>query len=198
LNNEIDANLKRALDQRDRAIEQLSVQTEIALDNNAERQIAEARQMQLNFENKLVALQLKFDESLNEVGTNLKRALDHAIGQLNQRFEVEIGLGKKLARAEREISAARERQPNFEVELVSLREQNANQQKLITRLRGQVSQLEFSQQQLDSEQQHSRQQLKVTSIEVSNVGNATRAALEALRESGVDLWETESPGGLVS
>jgi hypothetical protein len=105
--NEAHVNLKRALDQRDRAIEQLSVQTEIALDNNAERQIAEARQMQLNFENKLVALQLKFDESLNEVSTNLKRALDHAIGQLNQRFEVEIGLGKKLARAEREISAAR-------------------------------------------------------------------------------------------
>ena len=54
-----DPNLKCALDQRDRAIEQLSVQTEIALDNNAERQIAEARQMQLNFENKLVALQLR-------------------------------------------------------------------------------------------------------------------------------------------
>jgi hypothetical protein len=171
---------------------QLSVQTEIALDNNAERQIAEARQMQLNFENKLVALQLKFDESLNEVGTNLKRALDHAIAQLNQRFEVEIGLGKKLARAEREISAARERQPNFEAELVSLREENVKQQKLITRLRGQASQHEYALKKLDAAQMKDRRETSLVATQVTVFGERTASVLRSLcEETGLNLIDGE-------
>jgi hypothetical protein len=112
---------------------------------------------------------------------------DAEIQQLNQRFEIELALSKKLARVQREIDQARQRQPNFESELTSLREENAKQQKLISRLRGRLSQLEFQQKKLESEQQHGRQQLKVTSVELTNVSGVTRTVLERLQEEGIDL-----------
>jgi septal ring factor EnvC (AmiA/AmiB activator) len=123
-------------------------------------------------------------------GVNLN--LRYAIGQLNQRFEVEIGLGKKLARAEREISAARERQPNFESELAFLREENAKQQKLITRLRGQASQHEYALKKLDAAQMKDRRETSLVVTQVTVFGERTASVLRSLcEETGLNLIDGE-------
>jgi hypothetical protein len=150
---------------------------EVAPESDAEAKIFEVMEDMMG--RAVARLQSGFEAALG------KR--DAEIQQLNQRFEIELALSKKLARVQREITAAKQRQPNFESELTSLREENLKQQKLISRLRGQISQLEFRQKKLDAEQQHGRQQLKVTSVELTNVSGATRTVLERLQEEGFDI-----------
>jgi predicted nucleic acid-binding Zn-ribbon protein len=109
---------------------------------------------------------------------------DAEIKALHERFEIEIGLSRKLARVQREITAAKQRQPDFESELNSLREENAKQQKLISRLRGQVSQLEFQQKKLDAEQIKDRNQVSMTEVRVTTFGQRTENIVRELNENG--------------
>ena len=93
----------------------------------------------------------------------------------------------------------RQRAPNFESELDGLREKVANQEKLITRLRGEQSQLAYAQKKLDAEQQKNHQQVSLTVTQMTaSIGAQTREILHRLQENGFDLWEMESPSGLIS
>ena len=112
---------------------------------------------------------------------------DAKIQALRDEVEIKIGLSRKLARLKGEVEQARQRQPDFEAELASLREQNEKQQKLITRLRSEQSQLSYAQGQLEKQQQKSHTELKMTAIEVTSVGSATRAVLQRMQEEGFDL-----------
>jgi septal ring factor EnvC (AmiA/AmiB activator) len=87
------------------------------------------------------------------------------------------------------------RAPDFRAELADLKSTIERQQKTIVRLRGQASQLEFAQRQLDAEQSKNRREMTLTVTKLSAVGEQTRTALEALRENGFDLWEMEPPSG---
>jgi chromosome segregation ATPase len=123
---------------------------------------------------------------------------DRAIEMLRDEIEIKIGLGRKLAKLKAEVAEAQQQAPNFKAELDGLQEQVAKQQKIISRLRGEQSQLAYAQKQLDSEQQKNRQQVSLTAVKLTTIGAQTRTALEALRENGFDLWEMESPSGLMS
>ena len=65
----------------------------------------------------------------------------------------------------------------------------------IVRLRGQASQLEFAQRQLDAEQSKNRREMTLTVTKLSAVGEQTRTALEALRENGIHI-ETSCEQGV--
>ena len=54
-----------------------------------------------------------------------------------------------------------------------LREQVEKQQKIISRLRGEASQLAYRQQQLDSEQQKNKHEISVTAVKVTSIGSTT-------------------------
>ena len=123
---------------------------------------------------------------------------DHAIQALRDEVEIKIGLERKLARTKAEIEQLRQRAPSYESELDHLREEVAKQQRTISRLRGQASQLEFAQKRLDSEQQKDRREVSLTAVKLTTIGAQTRAALEALRENGFDFWEMESPSEWMS
>jgi hypothetical protein len=124
---------------------------------------------------------------LSESSATHRKKHERAIEALGHRLDIEVALGKKIARMKAEIAEARAQQPNFENQLSELREENARQKQQIVRLRAEQSQLRYGQKKLESEQQHGRQQLKVTSIEVSNIGGATRTMLERLQQEGLDL-----------
>ena len=81
--------------------------------------------------------------------------------------------------------------------MASLREENAKQAKLILRLRGQTSQLEFAQKQIETEQTKNRQQVTLTAAQLSTIGGQTRQVLEELRANGID-FEEWTPSGLAS
>jgi hypothetical protein len=123
---------------------------------------------------------------------------DREIKALGDRIEIEVGLSRKLVRAQAAIDRARKQQPNFEAELNGLREKIAKHEKTITRLRGEQSTLEYRQGQLDAEQQKNRHEVRLTAVEITSVGSATRAVLERLRENGVDFIEEWLPSGLAS
>jgi chromosome segregation ATPase len=112
---------------------------------------------------------------------------DRAIEALDRRLDIEVALAKKVARLKTEVAEARARAPEFQSELTALRERNEKQEKLIAKLRAQASQHAYALKKLESEQQHGRQQLKVTSIELNNVSGVTRTVLERLQEEGLDL-----------
>ena len=57
-------------------------------------------------------------------------------------------------------------------------------------LRAETSQLAYAQQQLDAEQRQNHQRLKLTAIEVTSVGSATREVLERL-QNGFDLARSD-------
>jgi hypothetical protein len=112
---------------------------------------------------------------------------DGAIKALENRLDVEVGLGRKLAQLKDEIAEAQKRQPNFESELAALRAKVERQAKLITKLRGQTSGLEFGQTQLDAQLSKSRRQMAETKTTLTVFGQQTRTVLESLHEAGFDL-----------
>jgi chromosome segregation ATPase len=86
---------------------------------------------------------------------------------------------------------------SFKAELTELREQVRKQQTLITRLRGQASQAEFSQRELDKALQKDRREVTLTVAQISTIGAQTRTVLEGLRDAGIDI-EDWAPTGLAS
>jgi chromosome segregation ATPase len=135
---------------------------------------------------------------LDQQHGRIQEALDRRdakIEDLRREIEIKLGLKAKLARAQREIAEARAQAPNFKTELDGLREKVAKQEKLITRLRGQASQLEFGQRKLESAQHKDRREATLTVTKLTTFGQQTRTVLEALRENGFefDLGEMESP-----
>jgi hypothetical protein len=113
---------------------------------------------------------------------------DREIKALHDRIEVEVGLSRKLARAKAAITELQQRAPDFKVELDALRETVAKQEKLISRLRGEQSQLAFAQKQLDAAQQKERRETSVTMMKVTTFGQQTSEILRHLcQEVGVDL-----------
>jgi chromosome segregation ATPase len=146
-------------------------------------------------------------EALGKTVDNLHESMQEAfdrrdakIRELRDEVEIKIGLGRRLTKLKGEIERATNRQPSYEAELKSLRERVARQEKLITRLRGEQSQLRYTQEQLAAEQTKSRQHLKITEIELTNIGSATRTALQVLQEeTGFDLTgEVLPPSRLAS
>jgi len=136
------------------------------------------------------------DQLLDKQHENIQAALDRrddAIQALRNEVEIKIGLGRKLARLKAEIAEARQEAPSFKCELDGLREQVAKQQKIISRLRGQQSELMYAQQQNSKE-------ITLTGFRLTTeIGAQTRAVLEQLRASGFDLVEEMQPlSGLAS
>jgi chromosome segregation ATPase len=162
------------------------VEIKLNLDRKLARlkvQIAEARQMQPNFGQALD----ERDRQIENLWREIKLLRD------------EVGLERGLSKLKSEVAAAREMQPNFESELDGLRKEIAKHEKTISRLRGQTSQLEFAQKQLETEQTKNRQQVTLTAVQLTAFGEQTREVLERLRENGFDLvGEMEPPSGLIS
>ena len=137
------------------------------------------------------ALIKMFDNAHDRVQEALD-ARDAKIQAVRDEIEVKIGLGRKLARAKAEIEQLRERAPSYESELAALREKTERQERLITRLRGQASQLEFGQRKLESERWKDRQQASMTMTKVTVFGEQTTSVLRRLcEEAGIDLLGTE-------
>jgi len=147
---------------------------------------------------RIVATLEALSESFLAQKEDLRTALaqrDREIKSLRNEIEIRIKLDRKLARAQREVAEMQARAPDFRAELANLKSTIERQQKTIVRLRGQASQLEFAQRQLDAEQSKNRREVTLTVTKLSAVGAQTRTALEALRENGFDLWEMEPPSG---
>jgi predicted RNase H-like nuclease (RuvC/YqgF family) len=116
---------------------------------------------------------------------------------LRTEVDVKLKLAGELAAAQVEIAALRQRAPSFEAELVGLRETVEKQQKMITRLLSQQSQLEFAQKQVEAAQQKDRREVTLTAVQLTAFGQQTRQVLEQLRDAGVD-FENWAPMGLAS
>jgi predicted nucleic acid-binding Zn-ribbon protein len=140
-------------------------------------------------------------ELLDKQHESLQSALDRRdakIEALHHEIEIKVGLRRRLDRLQSEITAARQQAPDFKAELDGLREKVAKQEKLITRLRGEQSILDYAQKELAAEQRKSRHEISVTAIEVTSIGGATREVLERLRAEGIDFIEEWAPSGLAS
>jgi chromosome segregation ATPase len=111
---------------------------------------------------------------------------------LRTEVELKLNLKSELAAARVKVEELRQRAPSFEAELNGLRAQIAKQQKIISRLRAEQSQLAY-------EQQRNSKAVTLTATQVrmtAEIGAQTREALQRLREeSGFELWE---PSGLPS
>jgi chromosome segregation ATPase len=139
-----------------------------------------------------------FQRALDRRDAEIK-LLRREVGALRSEVELKLKLKRELAAAQTEIAALRERAPSYESELNGLREELAKQQKIITRLRGEQSQLSFALKQLEAEQRQNHQRLKLTAIELTSVGSATREVLERLQADGFDLiGEVQPLSGLAS
>jgi hypothetical protein len=154
---------------------------------------------------KINAIVKAMDQELGELfdkqHESLQSALDRrdaAIKALRDEVEIKLGLSRKLARLKSEITEARAMQPNFQAELDSLREQNAKLQKTVTRLRGAMSEVQFAQQQLETQQEKNRREVSVTAVQMTTYGQKTREVLEFLRAEGIDFIDEWAPSGLAS
>jgi chromosome segregation ATPase len=143
------------------------------------------------------ALGQLFDKEQASIQAALDKR-DHAIQALRDEVEIKIGLGRKLAKLKAEVEQARQQAPSFKSELESLRKQVVRQEKIISRLRGEQSQLAFAQQQLDAEQQKGRREITLTAVQLTAFGEQTREVLQRLRESGADFFDEWGPSGLSS
>ncbi len=83
----------------------------------------------------------------------------------------EVGLERGLAKLKSEVAEARQQAPSFKAELEGLRAEVATQEKTISRLRAEQSQLGFGLRQTDK-------RMTLTTFELTAVGGATREALE--------------------
>jgi hypothetical protein len=130
---------------------------------------------------------------------------DAAIQGLRDEIEIKIGLGRKLARLKAEVAEARRLQPNFEGKLNVLQGQIEKQQKTISKLRVENSQLAFAQKQMDAELSQMRRKsassAAVVQFETSNsritVGNLHPDAANALREFASQVIDAQDGGAIL-
>jgi predicted RNase H-like nuclease (RuvC/YqgF family) len=132
-----------------------------------------------------------FQQALDRRGAEI-RLLRRELRTLRDEFDAKLNLKAELAAARDEIEQLRRRSPDFKAELDNLRAQVARQEKLISRLRGQATELAYAQKQLDAEQRSVKREISLTEITVSSIGSATREILEGLRQDGYD-WLGEVP-----
>jgi hypothetical protein len=133
------------------------------------------------------ALGKMFDAQHENVQSALNQR-DAKIEDLRRELDVKIGLKARVDRLKSEITEARAQAPNFKAELKVLQEKTARQEKLITRLRGQASQLEYAQKQLGDEQRKDRRETSVTITKLTTFGSQTSEVLRHLcAEAGLDL-----------
>ena len=143
-------------------------------------------------------------QGIDKIHDAVQAALDKRDREIeNLRREIkmlrdEVGLERGLAKLKAEVDRARQQAPSFKSELNGLQEKVAKQEKLITRLRGEASQLAYRQQQLDSQQQKDRREVTLTAVQLTAIGGQTRSVLETLRANGVDFIEEWAPSGLAS
>jgi hypothetical protein len=114
-------------------------------------------------------------------------ALRRQVCALHDEVELRLKLADELAAARAEIAKLRQRAPNYEAELASLRETTEKQAKQIVRLRGQMCQVDYAQRQLETAQRKDRYEATLTVTQLSAVGSATREVLDRLRAEGVDF-----------
>jgi DNA repair exonuclease SbcCD ATPase subunit len=175
--------LQAALDRRDRTIQGLRDELEAKVDARIEQRCSGIVETLGALSESLVTQQRINQAALDQSNRELKG--------LRNEIEIRINLDRKLARAQRQIDQARQRQPDFEAQLTALQaelnqsttEVAALKEKLL-RVRGEQSLLDFGLKQTEK-------RVTLTSIEVSNIGAQTRTALEALREIGD--WEPPGP-----
>jgi hypothetical protein len=181
--NEVMANFKGALAKRDHAIQGLRDELEAKVAARIEQRCSGIVETLGTLSESLVTQQRINQAALDQSNREIKG--------LRNEIEIRINLDRKLARAQREIDQARQRQPDFEAQLTALQaklnqsttEVAALKEKLL-RVRGEQSLLDFSLKQTEK-------RVTLTSIEVSSIGAQTRTALEALREIGD--WEPSGP-----
>jgi len=98
-----------------------------------------------------------------------------------------------------EVEELRQRSPSFQSELAALREKVEKQEKTISRLRGEQSQLAYAQKQLDAEQQKNRHEVSLTAVQMTVFGQRTEKILRELYENGFNVAEEiQSPPGSIS
>jgi predicted RNase H-like nuclease (RuvC/YqgF family) len=127
------------------------------------------------------------------------RLLRRELRTLRDEFDAKLNLKAELAAARGEIEQLRRRSPDFKAELDNLRAQVARQEKTISRLRGEQSQLAYAQKQLDAEQQKNRHEVSLTAVRVTAFGQRTENILRELYENGFNVVEEmQSPSGSIS
>jgi len=125
------------------------------------------------------------------------KLLRRQVRALQDEVDLRLKLADELSACRGEIEELRQRAPSYKSELASLRETVEKQAKLITRLRGQMSQVDYAQRQLEAAQRKDRYEATLTVTQLSAVGSATREVLDRLRAEGVD-FEEWAPMGLAS
>jgi chromosome segregation ATPase len=128
-------------------------------------------------------------EALDRRDAEIK-LLKRELRSMRAEVALKLTLKTELAAAQAEIDELRQRAPSFKSELNGLREEIAKQQKIISRLRGQNSELAFVQKQLDAELSQMKRKAAspaaVVQFETSSsritVGNLHPDAANALRE----------------
>jgi chromosome segregation ATPase len=140
------------------------------------------------------------DKVIDNLHGSVQVALDRrddAIEEVRRELEIKLGLGRKLASFKEELAEARQQAPSFKSELEALRAQVARQEKLISRLRGQATELAYAQKLLDADQQKNEREISVTAVQVTAFGQRTEKILRELYESGFNVVEEmQSPSGL--
>jgi chromosome segregation ATPase len=172
--------LQSALDRRDRAIQALRDEIEI----------------KIGLGRKLARFKTELDQARQQARERELESLQRELGTLRNEIELKLNLKSELAAARTEVEELRQRAPSFKAELDGLREKVAKQEKTISRLRGEQSQLAYAQKELDVAQQKNRREVSLTVTQMTaSIGAQTREILHRLQENGFDLWEMESPAG---
>jgi chromosome segregation ATPase len=114
-------------------------------------------------------------------------SLRRQVRALHDEVDLRLKLADELTAARSEIAELQQRAPSFKTELAALQEQVAMQAKLITRLRGQTSGLEFRQKQLDAAQMKSRHEVTMTVAQLTTFGQQTEKILHELYENGFNV-----------
>ena len=127
------------------------------------------------------------------------RLLRRELRSLRTEVELKLKLKRELAAARAEVEELRQRSPSFQSELAALREKVEKQEKTISRLRGEQSQLAYAQKQLDAEQQKNRHEVSLTAVQMTVFGQRTEKILRELYENGFNVAEEiQSPPGSIS
>jgi predicted RNase H-like nuclease (RuvC/YqgF family) len=140
------------------------------------------------------ALQQALDRRDAEV-----RLLRREIRTLRSEIDTKLYLKAELTAARGEIEQLRRRSPDLKAELDNLRAQVARQEKLISRLRGQATELAYAQKQLDEHQHKNEREISVTAVRMTAFGQQTEKILRELYESGFNVVEEmQPPSGSIS
>jgi predicted RNase H-like nuclease (RuvC/YqgF family) len=166
------------------------------------REVASLRdelELRLSLKNELAALKAEAAEARQQARERELEGLRRELGTLRNEIELKLNLKSELAAARAEVEELRQRAPSFKAELDGLHEQVAKQQKIISRLRGEQSQIGYVQQQLDAElsqmKRNSASPAAVVQFETSSsritVGNLHPDAANALREFASQVVDAE-------